>query len=193
MIQRILAATGLLLLIVTFSPAVNWWTRALTGPWEDPKGEVLIVLASDGDAGLIGEFSYWRAVYAASAWREGGWKEMIISGGAGTADSMRDFVVSQGVPASAVRLEGRSVSTRENALFTAALLASDGRRKVLLTSDYHVFRAVRAFRKAGLDLPTRPIPDAGKRSTIYAWRWAVFFGLVIETAKIGGYAARGWI
>jgi uncharacterized SAM-binding protein YcdF (DUF218 family) len=193
MIQRSLAAVGLLLLIVTFLPVVNWWTRALSGPWENPSGEVLIVLAGDGDAGMIGEISYWRAVYAVWTWREGGWEEIIISGGAGTANAMRDFVVAQGVPVSAVRVEGRSHSTRENALFTASMLVADGRRKVLLTSDYHIFRAVRAFRKAGVDTRTRPVPDAGKRSNTYALRWSIFVGLLAETAKICGYAVRGWL
>lgn len=192
-VQRVLAAIGLLLLIVTLLPVANWWTRALAGPWEDPKGEVLIVLAGDGNRDMIGESSYWRAVYAVWIWREGGWKEMIISGGAGTAASMRDFVVSQGVPFEAVRVEGRSASTRENALFTAELLASDPRSKVLLTSDYHMLRAVRAFRKAGLDVRTRPIPDSAKRANDYTLRWSVFLRLAMETVKICGYAVRGWL
>ena len=90
-------------------------------------------------------------------------------------------------------MEGRSGSTRENALFTAGLLAADGRKKVLMTSDYHMFRAVRAFRKAGLDVRTIPVPDAGKRWNSYAMRWPVFIGLFVETAKICVYAVRGWM
>jgi uncharacterized SAM-binding protein YcdF (DUF218 family) len=193
-LTRLLATAGLLLVIVTFSPAVKWWTRLLSGPWYHSQGDVLIVLTSDGDAGLIGEFSYWRAVYAVRTWQEGGWKEMIVTGGGGTAESMRAFVLAQGVPGYAVRVEEKSASTRENALFTAAMLhPGDGRKKVLLTSDYHMFRAIRAFRKAGVSVEPLPIPDAGKRANHYAWRWPVFFGLAVETAKICGYAVRGWI
>lgn len=195
MIRRILAAIGALLLIVTFTPLVKWWAALLAGRWDDQQGEVLIVLASDGDAGMVGEFSYWRAAYAVWTWKQGNnWKEMIVSGGGGTAESMRDFVLSHGIPGYAVRVEGRSGSTHENALFTAAMLpAADTRKKVLLTSDYHMFRAVRAFRKAGLNVTPLPVPDAGKRAGNYAMRWPVFFGLAMETVKIGGYLVRGWI
>jgi len=36
---------------------------------------------------------------------------------------------------------------------------------VLLTSDYPVYRAVPAFRRAGLEAVAGPFPDAGKRAT----------------------------
>jgi uncharacterized SAM-binding protein YcdF (DUF218 family) len=192
MILRILAAIGLIVLIVTFSPIVRWWTGALTGPWPEPKGEVMIVLGSDGNASMIGENSYWRAVYAVHVWRLGGWKEIIVSG-MGVAEPIRDFVVSQGVPAAAVRIEGKSGSTRENALFTAALLAADPRSKLLLTSDYHTRRAVRAFRNAGLEVTPGPFPDAGKRAQSWTMRWPVFWELAVETSKTAYYAVRGWL
>ena len=192
LLGRVLAAVGLLLVVVTLSPVVRWWTNWLAGPWENVRGDVLIVLASDGDAGMVGELSYWRAVHAVWAWRTGGWQEMIVSGGGG-AQAMRDFAVAQGVPAQAIRVEGRSGSTRENAVFTAKLLGPDVRKKVLMTSDYHMFRAVRAFRKAGLDVRTIPVPDAGKHWNSYAMRWPVFIGLLVETAKICVYSARGWM
>jgi len=45
--------------------------------------------------------------------------------------------------------ENYSRSTRENALNTARLLAGDTGTLVLMTSDFHMYRALRAFRKAG--------------------------------------------
>lgn len=54
-------------------------------------------------------------------WREGGFSRVIFSG-AGIAPAMRTFAVSQGIPAGAIEIENRSVSTRENALRTAELL-----------------------------------------------------------------------
>jgi hypothetical protein len=56
-----------------------------------------------------------------------------------------------------------------------------------------MFRAYRAFRKAGIDVQPCPFPDALKQSTSRANRWAVFLGLCIETSKIAYYFARGWI
>ncbi len=64
-------------------------------------------------------------------------------------------------------------------------------RAVLLTSDYHVFRATRAFRKAGVAVLARPIPDARKRAANWDRRWDAFQDLVIETAKTGYYFLRG--
>jgi uncharacterized SAM-binding protein YcdF (DUF218 family) len=106
---------------------------------------------------------------------------------------MRAFMVSQGIPASAISVEGDSHSTRENALKSKALLENRPGRKVLLTSDYHMFRAARVFRKAGIDIVPRPLPDAAKQIGAWRNRWPVFLGLCVETVKIGYYFARGWI
>jgi len=154
----------------------------------------LIVLAGDVlDDGLIGRTSYWRSVYAALTWKEGTFKRLIISGEGRISEPMRDFLICQGVPATAIQVEGRSTSTRENALYTAAVLSPSDGRLVLLTSDYHMFRAWRAFRKAGVATLARPFPDARKRFNSIRDRWEVFCDLTVETAAVVYYALRGWI
>ena len=193
-----LASLGLLFVLVTLTPLVSWWATALAGPWEDPRGDVLIVLGgSILENGVMGESSYWRGVYAVLTWREGGFRQVVLSGGGSEGpaivEPMRDFLECNGVPREAIRLETQSKSTRENALYTKALLAGVPGRKVLLTSDYHMFRAHRAFRKAGLDVLPRPYPDARKRASRWSGRWPAFLDLVMETVKIGYYYARGWI
>ncbi len=188
------AFLGALLLVVTFTPLVDQWAATLSNPYGDSKGDVLIVLAgSIIGGGMIGDSSYWRSVYAVRTWREGGFHEMLISGDRGSSDPMREFIVSQGVPAAAIRTEPHSLSTRENALFTTEMLRDTPGRKVLLTSEYHMFRAFRAFRKAGLKVLPRPIPDARKRATRWLYRWWVFLDLCTETLKIVYYKAHGWI
>jgi uncharacterized SAM-binding protein YcdF (DUF218 family) len=195
---RALAAIGFLFVFVTVTPLDGWWIQRLAGPWNDPKGDVLVVLGSDAVRDIIGGSSYWRSVYAVRAWREGGFREVLVSGGSmggevPAAERMRDFMVSQGIPASAVRVEGESHSTRENALKSKAPLETLPGRKVLLTSDYHMYRAYRVFRKAGIDIQPRPLPDAAKQIGSWGNRWPVFLGLCVETGKIGYYFARGWI
>ena len=106
---------------------------------------------------------------------------------------MREFIVRSGVPAEVVTTESASLSTRENALYTARLLSGDGSRKVLMTSDYHMLRASRAFSKVGLVVEPRPIPDALKRASRWRGRWAVFLDLSTESLKLGYYYARRWI
>jgi uncharacterized SAM-binding protein YcdF (DUF218 family) len=195
----LMALLGFLVAIVMFTPIVPWWARKLGGPMDDPTGEVLIVLSGSAvEDGVIGESSYWRSVYAVRAYRKTPFAKVIVSGGGPyhVGAAMRDFLVSQGVPQDRVILEDRSASTRENARYTKELLSGmvgGTGRPVLLTSDYHMFRAERVFRKTGLDVAPRPFPDAIKRSGSLMERWPVFFGLCEEALKSAYYWARGWI
>jgi uncharacterized SAM-binding protein YcdF (DUF218 family) len=106
---------------------------------------------------------------------------------------MRDFLVYHGVPSDAIQIESRSESTRENALFVRELLSGMSGTRVLLTSDYHMFRATRAFRQAGVAIEPRPFPDAIKRSQRLAGRMPAFINEAMESTKIVYYFARGWI
>ena len=159
---RVLACLGALLVLITLLPP-RWYVTMLAGPWRDPGGAVLIVLGAEVVEGppMIGYGSYWRSVYAAHAWREGTFHHLVLSGDAAITSPMRDFLVCQGVPADAITVEGRSTSTRENALFTAETAHRFSGPYVLLTSDYHMWRAWRTFRKAGLNVEPRPVPDLG--------------------------------
>jgi uncharacterized SAM-binding protein YcdF (DUF218 family) len=192
------AVLGALVLVVTFTPVDYWWATALAGRWENTPGDILVVPGGSVlDYGTIGGSSYWRGVYALQAWKQGNFRLVVVTGGGAPGESVAkavgDFLVSQGVPREAVRLETQSSSTRENALFTRELLVYESGRKVLLTSDYHMFRARRAFEKAGIVVVPRPYPDVRKRITQLKGRWPAFLDLVVETAKIGYYYARGWI
>ncbi len=194
---RVFSALGFLVVVVTFTPLVSWWGSELAGPWKDPKGDVLIVLSgSSANSGIIGDSSYLRAEYAVLAYRRDGFRTIILSGGAQPvpiADAMRDFMVSQGVPPGVIITETNSTSTRENGLCVREVLDGLPGSKVLMTSDFHMFRAFRVFRKLGMEAAPRPIPDALKRASRYRGRWPAFLDLLQETVKIGYYYARGWI
>ena len=192
-LRAVLASLGLLLVIVTFTPVVPWYARALSGIWDEPRGEVLIVLGGGTiDSTTLAPNSYWRSVYGDRTWRGGAFREVLVSG-KGVAPLMRDFLVCHQIPAAAIRIEERSISTHENALEAARVLAGVPGRKVLVTSDYHMFRARRAFAKAGLDVRACPFPDVVKQSNSLPGRWTGFVILVEETAKIVYYEAHGWI
>ena len=190
----------ILLLVVQFSPVIPWYTHALAGSFDDPDGDILIVLSADEmPDGLIGPSSYLRAIYAVRVWREGHFKAIVVSGGhmsgshMSLAASIGEFLAGYGIPKDRIFLEERSVSTRENALFTHELIASWPGRKVLLTSDYHMFRARRAFEAAGLSVAPRPFPDILKWWNGPVNRIPEAWTLLIETVKIAGYWQRGWI
>jgi uncharacterized SAM-binding protein YcdF (DUF218 family) len=195
---RLLAVIGFLYLLATVTPIDRWCLARLSGSSTDPPGEVLIIPRADAVRDVIGLSTYWRSVYAVRAWRAGGVRDIVVCGGSDNgevsiAERMRDFLLSQGIPPPAVHVEASSRSTRENAINSKAILDQLGGRKVLLTSDYHMLRAYRTFRKAGFDVQPRPIPDAAKQISSWPNRWPVFMSLCVETSKLAYYFARGWI
>jgi uncharacterized SAM-binding protein YcdF (DUF218 family) len=188
------ATAGALLAVVSLTPVTFWWATALAKPWGGSGGDVLIVLSGDVlDNGMLGQTSYWRSTYAILTWKEGNFRRLILSGESRITEPMRQFLVCQGISPGAIIMEDRSESTRENAIYTAELARQIPGRYVLLTSDYHMFRAWRAFRKAGLQTTGRPFPDARKRVNSIRARWTIFCDLIQETAAVAYYAFRGWI
>jgi uncharacterized SAM-binding protein YcdF (DUF218 family) len=186
------ALIGLIFLLATFTPLVRWYATRLAGPWNDPRGETLIVLAGSSLNGFPSENTLLRCMYAVFAYREGGVKKIVVTG-RGTSRHMRSVLIAEGVPAEIVVVEDSATSTHENALRVKALIAGDPGSKVLITSDYHMYRAIRAFRKAGLQVAPRPIPDALKRFGVPLKRWESFLTEAAETAGIAYYAWRDWI
>lgn len=180
-------------LVVALTPAVNWYASRLAGPWRDPDGDILIVLAgADLDGGFPAENTILRCLYAARAYRAGHFRQIVVSGFR-SGNHMRQLLAAEGIPAGRIAVEDAAKSTRENALNVTALVGKIDGTKVLLTSDYHMFRAARAFRKAGLRFLPRPIPDALKRGSSARKRWVVFQDETAESLKIVYYRLRGWI
>jgi uncharacterized SAM-binding protein YcdF (DUF218 family) len=106
---------------------------------------------------------------------------------------MGEFLKCQGIPADAILLETASRNTRENALYSKRLLDSLPGRKVLLTSDYHMFRARRVFAKIGIQVLPLPISEVQSRGGAWQGRSLAFLDLCMETCKIGYYWLHGWI
>lgn len=192
----LLACIGFIVLTVMATPLTFCWSTVLSGVWTEARGDVLIVLGGSVlSEDVIGQDTYLRSVYAVRAWREGGFRKILLSGGGPgpVSERMRDFLLAHGVPGEVILLETNSQSTRENALFTARMLGSTPGTKVLMTSDYHMYRAWRAFRKAGLDVLPRPIPDGRKRFSTWHKRMELAVDLTVESIKALGYAVKGWI
>ena len=159
------------------------------------------MLSSEIEAdGVLGPSTYLRTLYALRAYREHPFRTIIVTGGGRypdspvtVADAMRNFLIENGVPAGVVLAENRSADTRENALFSKDLLPAQPGTIVLMTSDFHMFRARRTFEKVGVHVVPRPIPDVLKRSSRLISRWTVFWVVAIETAKIVYYTWSRWM
>ena len=186
------AAIGLATVLVITTPLVAWWAHAYSGTILQPRGDVLILLsAAADDEGGISYSSYWRARQAVLAWRTGSFKKIVVSGGGGPG--ILDFLVTNGVPADAIVAEWQSRSTRENGIEVARIIQGMPGKKVLLTSDFHMYRALRVFRKLGMDVTPMPAPDALHATQHWTGRFSAFENMCVETAKIVDYRLHGWI
>lgn len=198
-IRAALALTGAFLLLVTFTPAVAWMTRPLLCPWTSADSGTLILLSGSSNSFVgnpptfvIGDNTYWRAMDAVYVWRRCHFRALVLSG-MGTEQTVKPLLVANGIPAEAIRVENSAVSTHENVLFTKPLLAGLPQPYVLITSDYHMYRASRCFLRAGVKVETLPAPDVLKRSNAPLLRWECFWTVAGEFGSIGYYKARGWI
>ena len=192
-LNRLLAAIGLITVLVICTPIVSWWAQAYSGPIEQPKGDVLILLsaAADDKFGGISYSSYWRARQALFAWQTGGFRKIVICGGG--SPGILNFLIADGIPREAFVTEGRSASTRGNAIETARLIQTLPGKKVLLTSDFHMYRALRVFRKEGIEAAPMAVPDVLHSTEQWSGRFSAFETMLAESAKIAYYAVRGWI
>jgi uncharacterized SAM-binding protein YcdF (DUF218 family) len=88
----------------------------------------------------------------------GGDGSLFEGDGRAEADAAEALFRLAGIEGERLVLERRSRNTRENALFTRELIAPQpGERWLLVTSAFHMPRAVGCFRAVGLDLEAYPV------------------------------------
>lgn len=108
-----------------------------------------------------------RLIHATGLYKAGKAPVILASGGAPRggrpeAEQMRDILRVMGVPRSAIVLEPFSRNTHENAVYSAQLLRQRELRRVLLvTSAFHMRRAMGVFRAQGVE--AIPAPTDFKR------------------------------
>lgn len=122
-----------------------------------------------------------RIWHAARLYRQGVAPRIIATGGRGPglehrsdlaseAAMMRLLLIDFGVPASAIVLEESSRSTRENAEFTKKIAGNQ--RIALVTSAFHMPRALATFQKAGVLADAFPTDFRVAPETAPDWsRW----------------------
>jgi uncharacterized SAM-binding protein YcdF (DUF218 family) len=102
-------------------------------------------------------------------------------------------LLANGVPPSAMIAEWRSNSTRESGINVARLLENLPGKRVLLTSDFHMYRAIRVFRNVGVDAAPMAVPDILHSTQRWPGRFGACWAMAVESAKIVDYKLRGWI
>jgi uncharacterized SAM-binding protein YcdF (DUF218 family) len=176
MLQRLLLIIAVLLLWI----GGNRWVAAglarsleqlYTTPDPIPSMEVVVVLGggtyppeaprSMVEVNGAGD----RLIYAAQLHREGKAKYILVSGGlldwedrlTTPAEDMASLLIWMGVSPQAIWLQAESANTYEDALYSAQILNKKGIDRILLvTSAWHMPRAVRLFEAQGLQVIPLP-------------------------------------
>lgn len=195
----------------------DWLLRPLESDYlptaiaEIPSADAIVVLGggtaellASGDALDLGPAS-GRVFHAAQLYLAGKAPRIVVAGGAREnktpeAVAMAQLLAAFGVPEAAILQENQSRNTWQNALNSKAILHKHSVDRVLLvTSAFHIRRALAAFRAAGIEATPAPtdyrgleqdhtivdwFPEAG---ALYKTTYAIkeYLGLIV-------YRWRGW-
>jgi uncharacterized SAM-binding protein YcdF (DUF218 family) len=153
----------------------DWLTGAKLVPGTTPR--CIIVL---GGGGIPSASSLLRTYHAARFGKGLADTTFIVSLPADAAPDassvgrMRDELVMRGIPASQIRMEWRGVNTHEQAVNVFAMIgAGDPDVPVLVvTSDYHMRRAMLCLRKAGFThVEGLYAYSIGAEADMGSWTW----------------------
>ena len=156
---QVLLGIVLVALWVAATPIfANWLNWRLTSQFSRtlPQADVVV---------LLGGWSASRIIHALWVYRVGKAPCILISGGnlpwlttrTTEAEQIAGFLVDLGIPRSALIMETKSQTTRENAINTAAIFKEHGWQSgLLVTSGIHMTRALAAFKMVGLDVSPAP-------------------------------------
>lgn len=158
----------------------------------EARDAIVVLGAPLSPTGALSQVLEERIDAAVALYRAGGGRHMVASGGTtNSAPRAEAAAIAEGLRAAGIAdvlVEDRSLSTAQNARFSAELLAPLGVRTVwIVTQPFHAKRAARLFRHVGLDARSWHIADSVQyRDRGRAVRW-----LVREYASWAALAVRG--
>ena len=164
LVRLVLAGLGLLFVvwIVSLGGVLVWERHDQSRP-----AGAIVVLGAAQYVGRPSPVLRARLDHAVALWRRGLAPIMIVTGGTGTGDTTSEAAVSQryvvqhGVPVQAILLETEGRTTSQSMAGVSALMASQGRRDVLLVSDpFHMLRLAILARRHGLQPYASPTPTS---------------------------------
>ena len=141
---------GCLMWVLSISPVSNALLRGFeigTPVPENPQGDVIFLLG-----GGSSEHKFERFVAAVGLQKRLG-SPMIIP----SEKFYKDLLIELGLPSDKIIIENKSRDTIENAAFARDLCVKSGyERPIIVTSAYHIRRAVLIFEKAGINVTAFP-------------------------------------
>ena len=187
--------------LVFYTPVVWLAAEPLRIAAAPEAADVIVVMAGGvGESGRAGGGYQERVKHAVDLYRQGRAPRMIFSSGYVFAfpetDVMRGLALSLGVPPSALLTETRARNTYEHAAYLRELLLARGwRRALVVSSPYHMRRALLTWRKVAPEITAIPAPVV--TSQFYAHGSGATLeqigGIAHEYTAILAYKWRGWI
>jgi uncharacterized SAM-binding protein YcdF (DUF218 family)/glycosyltransferase involved in cell wall biosynthesis len=188
--------------LLVFNTNLVWWSAAPLAVSAPPAAaDAIVVFAGGvGESGKAGGGAQERIAQAVTLYKGGYAPVLILSSGYvysfQEAEVMRALAVDQGVPASAILLERRAANTYQNVKFVEEILREHRWQRVLLVSSpYHMRRALLVWHKQAPDVTVLPTPvtqsqfyEHARGATLEQVR-----GILQEYVAILGYWRRGWI
>src|SRR5262245_13294193 len=183
------------------TPFVWLLARPLKVVEQPLQADCIVVFAGGvGESGKAGGGYQERVKQASELYRRGYAQHLVFSSGFvfafPEAEIMRTLAVETGVPASAIELETRASNTHENVEFSQRILNAHGwKRALVVSSPYHMRRALMTWRKAAPEIEAIATP--APISQFYAHDRGASLeqmrGIAQEYAAIVMYWWRGWI
>lgn len=161
--------------------------RAWSAPYRAPLDTTVVYDLAVVLGGSTGYSKEWHQIdYNESAdrmtetirlYRDGRIKKILISGdqainiynGKTYAPYFLNYMEQMGVNRQDIILEQKAMTTRENILLIKEIVSkSDHQRILLITSGWHLRRAMKGFKASGLDLVPYGV-DVPSRDEIHSW------------------------
>ncbi|MFJ8069035.1 YdcF family protein [Peribacillus sp. NPDC096447] len=86
----------------------------------------------------------------------------IVSGGKGPgeeiseAKAMQQGLIAQGIEEARIMMEDKSTTTQENIVFSKELIPDTAASGLIVSNDFHIYRAVDIAKREGLDIKGMP-------------------------------------
>lgn len=200
-IARTTAGMAAVYLLLFHTPFVWLLAEPLRVSAPPRAADAIVVFAGGvGESGKAGGGYQERVKQAVDLYSTGKARWLIFSSGYvfafREADIMKALAVAHGVPASAIILEMNAANTYENVVFVRDILHTHGWREILLVSSpYHMRRAVLTWRTVAPEIAVIPTPVPSSQFYSHAWgaRLEQIQGILHEYLAIVAYWWRGWL
>lgn len=188
-------------LLLFHSPFIWWVAEPLRVAAPARPADAIVVFAGGvGESGKAGGGYQERVKHAVDLYQQGKAPRMIFSSGYTfvfkETEVMKQLAMAHGVPATAIILETDAATTRENVMFVAQLLRRERWRSILLVSSpYHMRRALLAWRKLAPDIAVIPTPVLSSQFYVHDRGASLeqIRGIIHEYAGLLYYWWKGWL